>query len=230
VAKGLTAGDKLLIVACEIHRCGKKRFSAEDLVVAAWERFPETFGLQGYLDEQGKPLFPNSNRVYAEIMGSKPLRKQGLLEKVGNKMYKLTEAGRVRGSRAGKTDSTGSAKKWVLGREHVEQIRRLFESKAAQKLREGDMEDVSFFDACGFWGISPRSRAKEMWSRFADIETILRMGLDTLGGRDGATAAHGANAYTGDDLRSLREFHELLQRKFGDELEVITKRHDERKF
>jgi hypothetical protein len=228
--KRLSIADKLLLAALDIEKGGKGVFSAEDLVVSAWRRFPDAFGLQGYLDEHGKPLFPNSNRVYAEIMGSKPLRKQGMLQKVGNKMYKLTEAGRARGLRVGKTDLTSSAEKWALGREHIEQIRRLFESKAAQKLREGDVEDVSFFDACGFWGISPRSRAKEMWSRFADIETLLKMGLDTLGGRGGASAVHGANAYTADDLRSLREFHELLQRKFGDELEVIKKRHDERKF
>ena len=89
----LSIADKLLIAALDIEKAGKKEFSAEDLVVSAWKKFPDAFGLQGYLDENGKSIYPNSNRVYAEIMGSKPLRKRGLFQKVGNKMYKLTEAG-----------------------------------------------------------------------------------------------------------------------------------------
>ncbi len=229
MGKGLNIAEKLLVAASEIEENGKGLFSAEDLVVAAWKKFPDAFGLQGYLDGQGNPIYPNSNRVYAEIMGSKPLRKQGLLQKVGNKMYKLTEAGRARARGARSTNSGPFTQKLTLGREQVDQIRHLFESKAAQKMREGKLEDITFFDACGFWGISPRSGAKDLWSRFAEVQTIVEQGLSTLKSSCAVSIIHGSNPYTADDLQTLQKLHKFLEEKFAEELIVIKKRNDERK-
>src|SRR5262245_26355120 len=93
MAMDLKVHEKLLLAAADLTDEGKQTFSAEDLVVAAWRRDPNTFGLAGYLDGDGRPLYPNSNRVFAEIMGSKPIRAQGLLMKSGTKMFRLTEAG-----------------------------------------------------------------------------------------------------------------------------------------
>lgn len=63
--------EKLLIAAFELEEKGHKPFSAEDIVVASWQKFPDAFGLAGYQDR-----YPDSNRVFAEIMGSKPIRKK----------------------------------------------------------------------------------------------------------------------------------------------------------
>src|SRR3954470_19103153 len=92
----ITVHEKLLLAATELENSGSKTFTAEDLVVAAWRLDPETFGLAGHLDDKGRPAFPNSNRVFVEIMGSKPIRKQGLLAKSGTKTFRLTESGRQR--------------------------------------------------------------------------------------------------------------------------------------
>jgi len=229
MTSGLRVAEKLILVAFEIEMSGKKRFSAEDLVVSAWKKFPNAFGLQGYLDEQGKAIYPNSNRVYAEIMGSKPLRKQGLLQKVGNKMYRLTEAGRIRARSVASVPCDKTPEKWLLAREKVDQIRRLFESKAAQKMRSRNMEDISFFDACGFWGISARSGAKELWSRFAHIKAVLDDAHKALGSRSVVSSKHGAIPYTAQDLRGLYDLHVSLEEKFAKEIEIIDKRRDERK-
>ena len=161
MVRRISIADKLLLAALEIEK-NKKRFSAEDLVVMAWKHFPRDFGLQGYLDDSGNPIYPNSNRIYAEIMGSKPLRKQGLLRKVGNKIYELTEAGRSKAQQISSIQINGSPSKLALAREIVEQIIKLFESKTVQKYRSGEKDQISFFDACGFWGITPRSNAKEL--------------------------------------------------------------------
>lgn len=225
----LSIADKLLIAALEIEKSGKGEFSAEDLVVSAWKKFPDAFGLQGYSDEQGKAIYPDSNRVYAEIMGSKPLRKQGLIQKVGNKMYRLTEAGRIRGSSVADLRTDRSPEKWSLAREKVDQIRHLFDSKAAQKMRSGNLEEVSFFDACGFWGISPRSGAKDLWSRFAHIEAVLDAGKRALGSRGVVSSKHGTAPYSEEDLKNLCRLHEILQEKFAKDIEFIKNRTDERK-
>lgn len=225
----LGIADKLLIAALEIENSGKTQFSAEDLVVFAWKKFPEAFGLKGYADDEGKPLYPDSNRVYAEIMGSKPIRKQGLLKKVGSKLYRLTEAGRNRAvSALGQRDSI-LPRKWALAREDQVALRRIFESRAVAKIRNGKDDEVSFFDACGFWGIGPRSNAKDLWDRFAQLEGVLSRSLEAIGSSGSATSKHGGTPYTKEELLQIQNVHELLQDKFAADLEFIRNRTDERK-
>ena len=93
VSHGLSVSDKLLLAAHGIGGDVRRTFTAEELVVAAWRRFPDVFGLAGHPDERGLPLYPDSNRVFAETMGCKPIRKKGYLVKTGAKTYRLTEAG-----------------------------------------------------------------------------------------------------------------------------------------
>jgi hypothetical protein len=224
VLKSLSIHDKLLIIALSIEESGKSPFSAEDLVVEAWKKYPEPFGLAGYNDKDGKPLYPNSNRVLAEIMGSKPLRKNGLVRKVGSKIYQLTEAGRSRAKSLVAVPSEGEPTKWALSREHVAFILRLFESKAASKFREGQKEDISFFEACGFWGISAASDAKQLWSRFAEIDSILKSAGDAFRGKKEVSMRHGAEAFSINDLRALMELHCFLRERFKTEISHIEGR------
>jgi hypothetical protein len=225
---GLSIQDKLLIAALALEAAGRQSFSAEDLVVMAWQRYPEAFGLAGYTDQGGHPLYPNSNRVYAEIMGSKPIRKNGWLQKVGSKMYRLTEAGRSRARSVSGAPDSGIAEKWMLAREQVDFIRKLFDSRAATKFRAGQMEDISFFDACGFWGISAGSNAKDMWSRFAEIETILAAASESFSSRHTVRLRHGAEPFSVTDMKSLKEAHAFLQDRFKSDIDHIGARTDER--
>src|SRR5437879_2677006 len=84
-----TASEKILLAAYQLEERGQSPFSAENLIVAAWQDYPKTFGLKGY-DEQ----FPDSNRVLSCIMGEKGLTKRGWLAKMGQKLYSLTRDGR----------------------------------------------------------------------------------------------------------------------------------------
>ena len=225
---GMSIQDKLLVSAFALESEGRLRFSAENLVVMAWKKYPEAFGLAGYTDKQGRPIYPNSNRVYAEIMGSKPLRKKGLLRKVGSKMYQLTEAGRSQARSISGVSSTDSVEKWTIARERIDFIRRLFDSRAAAKFRADQREDISFFDACGFWGISAGSNAKDLWSRFADIETILAAAAESLSSRDTVRFKHGAEQFAAGDVEALRDIHAFLQERFESEIDRIKARTDER--
>ena len=83
-------------------------------------------------------------------------------------------------------------------------IRRLFDSRASVKFRSGRREEVSFFDACLFWGINAGSNAKELRSRFADIKTIL--------------------AEPDATVRTLREIHAFLKKRFASEINYINRR------
>src|ERR1700689_3173266 len=84
-----TVPEKILLAAFQLEEQGQSPFSAEALVVAAWQKFPRTFGLKGYSD-----LYPDSNKVLTSIMGEKGLARRGWLVKMGQKLYNLTRDGR----------------------------------------------------------------------------------------------------------------------------------------
>jgi len=233
VKASLGISDKLLLAAYKLENTGKIRFSAEDLVVTSWKMFPDAFGLKGYSDTSGRALYPDSNRVYVEIMGSKPLRKKGLLKKVGEKLYQLTDAGRTRvrsiSQNTDKISEDKSRSKSTLARGKAHELIQLFESRAAKKNRRGDREDISFYDACGFWGISPRSNAKDLWTSFSHVEDILKSASENLGTNKSASARHGGIPYTSDDIVTLEVLHKTMKEKFSNELQIIKNRIDERK-
>ena len=84
-----TVPEKILMAAFHLEERGESPFSAEALIVTAWEKFPRTFGLKGYTDQ-----YPDSNKVLSSIMGVKGLARRGWLIKMGAKMYALTRDGR----------------------------------------------------------------------------------------------------------------------------------------
>lgn len=223
----LSVTDKLLIAAYELEEKGKHPFSAEDLVVGAWSRFPDVFGLSGYQDQQGRPIYPDSNRVFAEIMGAKPVRKRGYLRKVGSKMYQLTEAGREQARLILKREESGAGK-FLLGREVRREIRKLLTSRAAGKFRNSRAEDITFSDACSFWGISPSSSAIQLEGRLSNFERIIDGASEAIGPK-GVAFEHGGTVFGSEDLGILRKVHQELKERFKQEIDLIQRRTDERR-
>lgn len=224
--------QKLLISAYDLEESGKKPFSAEDLVVRAWKFFPDTFGLGGYRDGNGILCHPDSNRVFAEIMGSKPIRKKGFLKKVGVKRYQLTAAGvenaRMISSRFyDSSDQEPDIGKTGLSRETKQQLKRLFSSKAVEKYKEKRVDDITFYDACAFWGISPRSSAIQLEGGISNLGNVVESALRDSKGKK-LTLEHGGFPYTNKHLEELLHVHNEIQAKFQKQLDIIKKRTDER--
>lgn len=224
----LSIPEKLLIAAYALEESGHRPFSAENLVVSAWQKFPDAFGLAGYRDDNGQMSYPDSNRVFAEIMGSKPIRKRGLLVKVGSKMYQLTEAGREHARLIAKRSGESHIEKASLPRDIEQELKRLFVSKAVGKIRNERITDLTFYDACSFWGISPRSSAIELEGRISNFKKIVETARNVIKGKT-ATFEHGGYAFGPNDLDTLLKVHEELLRRFQAEIEIIRKRTDERK-
>jgi hypothetical protein len=85
-----TVPEKILLAANQLEESGQTPFSAEALIVMAWQKYPRTFGLKGFVE-----LYPDSNKILASIMGEKGLARRGWLVKTGLKMYALTKDGLV---------------------------------------------------------------------------------------------------------------------------------------
>jgi len=223
----LSISEKLILAAYDLEESGRRPFSAEDLVVSAWRKFPDAFGLAGYRDNDGRLSYPDSNRVFAEIMGSKPIRKQGLLTKVGIKMYQLTEAGREHARLLSSRMSEASIEKAALSRDIKQELKRLFTSKALEKIKNNRLADLTFYDACAFWGISPRSSAIELEGRIANFKKITEVARKVVQ-KSLATFEHGGYTFGSQDLDALLEVHEKLLQRFQEEIQIIKKRTDER--
>ncbi len=196
-------------------------------MVTAWQKFPDAFGLAGYRGGEGRLSFPDSNRIFAEIMGSKPIRKRGLLEKVGSKMYQLTEAGRDHARLLSNRAKGSKVEKAALARETEQELKRLFASKAVEKFKNNRAGDITFYDACAFWRVSPRSSAIELEGRFANLESVVGAARKVVKERT-STFEHGGPAFGRADLDVLLDLHRGLQESFQEEIRIIRKRTDER--
>lgn len=223
---GLSITDKLLLAAFDLEQRGHCPFSAEDLVVSAWQKFPDAFGLAGHRGDKGQLCYPDSNRVFAEIMGSKPIRKRGLLRKVATKMYQLTEGGREHAGLLLRRTGESRVEKAGLSREMEQQLKRLLCSKAGEKFRNRRLDDITFYDACIFWGISPRSSAIELEVRIANLKHAVESARNVAQEKM-VTFEHGGHAYSSRDLDTLLEVHEDLLERFAEQIAVIKTRTKE---
>ncbi|MCH7878457.1 MAG: hypothetical protein IH914_03970 [candidate division Zixibacteria bacterium] len=186
--------------------------------MAAWEMFPDTFGLKGF-------NHPDSNRVFAEIMGSKPIRKKGLLQKVGEKMYTLTELGKSVGAGFNE-DNTQT--KLDASRQVVAQLKKIMSSVALKKYKAARESDITFSDVFAFLSIAPSSSAIELKGKEENLLGILRLVSSQLGS-DGSSIVHGGTPILQQDIETIKSLFRDVQNEFKEELEIIRQRKHERK-
>jgi hypothetical protein len=214
-----TIPDKLLVAAAKLHQEGKDQFSAEELVVMSWKMFPDAFGLKGF-------QHPDSNRVFAEIMGSKPIRKRGYLEKIGTKLYRLTDLGKST-SVVLSADDTSGTRKIGSDRKSTVWIRKLLTNNAVIKFG-GDREgDITFSDACSFLSITPGSSAIELEGRIRNITGLIGL-LEQEMSKGDTVFVHGGKPITREDWTAISSTLELVLEKFSKQFDTIRKRTDER--
>ena len=222
-----TVDDKLLIAALSLNPEG---FYIEDLVVAAWSSFPDTFGLKGHVGDDGKPLYPDSNRVAAAIMGkSPPLRKKGHLEKIGQRLYMLTPSGVEYAKFIQGVKKKEQVRRSSMPRDIQKHFMRFYNSRAMLKSKTNDQGSVTFFDACMFWGVSAGSSAVELEGKFSNLESVLNS-VEEFVGDDKIVfdLRRGSAEITKSDVAAVRDLHLDMKKIFTDEIAVISLRTDER--
>jgi hypothetical protein len=214
-----TVPEKILLAAFGLEQDGQSPFSAEALVVAAWQKYPRTFGLKGY-DER----FPDSNKVLASIMGEKGLARRGWLAKMGQKLYALTREGReaVRRLQKGDAEPPPPSAPVKLARDHDRMLQNLFAATAYEKFRTGRQDELKFADACRFWDITENltgdaldARLDLLGAALADAEAQVGAGSAVLGNGRSVTAA---------DLGLLADIHRHLQERFARHLTLLRNR------
>jgi hypothetical protein len=216
-----TVPEKILLAAFQLEEQGQSPFSAEALIVAAWQKYPRTFGLKGY-DEQ----YPDSNKVLASIMGEKGLTRRGWLSKPGQKLYSLTHDGRrvVRRLLHGddQPETVRKDRPVKLSKDHDKLMQGLFVTSAYEKFREGRQQELTFADACRFWSITENLTGEALDGRLDHLRAALaeierQIGLSSANLTDG-------HSITLDDIGQLCDIHNHLLQRFGRHLTLLRNR------
>jgi hypothetical protein len=226
VNRGLSIIDRILLAAADLARKAET-FTAEDLVVRAWEMYPEHFGLQKYADKH-----PDSNRILTKIMGSGGLRGKGWLTKVGAKRYRVTDVGLLAADRLREVtaplEGTEKGRLAQIERQFVFVLQRMLRSVAFEKYRAGQV--LTFSDVCAFWNISPRSTANQLTRRTTQTDTAIALALKQLesGGKEAVVLPGTQDPVEARDLQRLRALSDDIRVQFSKEISVILGRTDER--
>ena len=214
-----TVPEKILLASLHLEEQGQSPFSAEALIVAAWQQYPKTFGLKGYTDQ-----YPDSNKVLSSIMGVRGLAGRGWLAKVGQKLYTLTRDGRqvVRRLQQGGDTPAPAVVTQKVSAEQEQLLSRLWTTTAVEKWQEGRKPDLTFSDACGFWDITEsmrgsivNARLDQLRAGFADLTQLLTGGDATL--RNGRCLVM-------EDVQHLRDLDNYLMERFARHLSLLRSR------
>jgi hypothetical protein len=214
-----TVPEKILLAADQLEKQGQSPFSAEALIVASWQQYPRTFGLKGFTD-----AYPDSNKVLSSIMGEKGLARRGWLVKMGQKLYALTREGRqvVRRLRNEDAEPEPPAALVQLTREQEKFVLALLDSTAVQKFEENRKMELTFADACRFWGITENLRGEVLDTRLTQFETNLS-DLDRALASADAELSNG-RALSAGDVRVVTNIHRHMEDRFSRHLSLLRTR------
>jgi hypothetical protein len=216
----LTLSEMILLAAHKLQEHGQSPFSAEDLIVASWKQFPRAFGLKGYAEQH-----PDSNRVLSSIMGERGLARKGWLQKEGQKLYSLSKEG-LRICRRLSEGSAAEADEEVddtptLPREQEKLLISLLDSSGHEKLKKNKAHDLSFADACRFWGLADHLPAEAIDSRLELVQRALDH-AEKMSAKGSVRVGH--RDISRSEMEMLRDTNEHLQERFSRHLSLLRSR------
>jgi hypothetical protein len=214
-----TVPEKILLAAEVLEKQGQSPFTAEMLIVASWQKFPSTFGLKGFTEK-----YPDSNKILSSIMGEKGLARRGWLVKMGQKLYAMTREGRnvVRRVMQQDEEPAPNAEAARLSREHERFLKVLFDSSAVQKFEDNRKHELSFADACRFWGVTENMKGDQLDKRLEDMDHTLAELDRVLADVDAETT--GGRTVSAGDIRVMTNIHRYMEDRFERHLNLLRKR------
>ncbi len=219
-----TVPEKILLAAFQLEQQSQSPFSAEALIVVVWQKFPKSFGLKGFAE-----LYPDSNKVLSSIMGEKGLARRGWLAKEGQKLYSLTRDGRqavkaLLQEEEAPPPPVRTPPKGKLGRDQEKLVLSMLDASALEKYQQGLKLDLTFADACRFWGITENLRGEALDDRIDQLREQL-VDLNRIIGVKGVDLPNGRHI-SQEDLELIQEVDEYLTERFGRHLTLLRARAD----
>lgn len=214
-----TVPEKILLAAETLEKQGQSPFTAEALIVASWQRFPGTFGLKGFAEK-----YPDSNKILSSIMGEKGLARRGWLVKMGQKLYAMTREGRnvVRRVMLQEEEPAPAGVATRLNRDYERFLKVLFDSSAVQKFEDNRKHELSFADACRFWGVTENMKGDQLDKRLEDVHKTLAELDRVLADVDAETST--GRVVSAGDIRVMTNIHRYMEDRFDRHLNLLRKR------
>ena len=213
--------EKILIAGVQLERLGESPFSAETLVRCAWLLFPTTFGLKGY---EGK--YPDSNKVFANLSDtSGPVKKRAWLARIRPKTYAVTKEGHALFTRLSAHDGAATppaTPTGIVSKAQDTLLQELFASTARKKVREKQKNDLSFVDACKFWGIEQGMDAEALDARIDHVRRQLAA-IEKVVDQSAVVLADG-HSISAEAIQELLETHDHLEGRFSRHLTLMRTR------
>jgi hypothetical protein len=216
--KGMGLKPQILLAALDCSGGDmKKSFTAEDMLLRAWERNKSAWGLRGHENEH-----PDSEKIFKELnsRGSSGLVGQGLLEQVSPLVFRLTPAGLAAASELKPDDIKVRDK---ASRVLQDQIKSILGHPVFRAWLEDPATPKSFHKVGGFWGIAPGTPPRVARERVAFIEVTLRAAEGLLVARDVQTISdeRGRALFDHQDIQRCLEFQRTMKERFAKELQRL---------
>src|SRR5205085_12573340 len=109
-----------------------------------------------------------------------------------------------------------------LGRDQEKFLLGLFSTTAAEMFQEGRKQELTFADACRFWGITENQHGEALDARLTRLRASLGE-IDRVIGTGNATLSNGRSVST-DDLGQLCDVHAYLEERFARHLTLLRNR------
>jgi len=154
--------DKIILAMYDLASGTSKPLKYEDIVVKAFELYPQDFGLRGYSH------FPDSSDIHKPLYG--PLKRAGYVL-AGNKQFRLTAKGVERGKLLS-SEGKGELKKTSqrLSRDKEAELQRILQTEALQLFLEGKGDKVLDTDFYSYLGVTVRTERNEFLGRLSTVE------------------------------------------------------------
>ena len=190
--KGIPKLQKILSVMFDLSKGESKPLQYEDIVVTAFQRYPEDFQLRGY------PQYPDSSDIHKPLYS---MKRNGLV-RTANKSFLLTPRGLdVARSLLGISETARDR----LTKPEENEITRILKSQAFHLFQEGQTSRILDTDFYEYLGVSVRTAKSDFLGRLATVEQ--------------AVNAH--RSKRNDNVsEALVKLHEWIVIRFKDEIQA----------
>lgn len=213
---GLKPQVLLAAIACSNGDL-RTTFTAEDLLIRAWERNKAAWGLRGYEDQH-----PDPEKIYKELnrRGRSGLVGLGLLEQVSALVFRLTPAGLAAASELDPDDMKIREK---ASRELQQQIKGILGHAVFRTWLEDSSTPKSFHKAGAFWGIAPGTPPRVTRERVAFVDVTLEAAERLLSERNVETISdeRGQPLFDRLDIQRCQDFQRAMKERFAKELQRL---------
>ena len=158
--KPISKPQKILSVMFDLSKGESKPLLYVDIVVSAFQRYPEDFQLRGY------PQYPDSSDIHKPLYSMK----QDGLVRSANKSFLLTPRGL---DVARNLIGTADAQRDRLTKQEEKEVNRIVQSQAFRLFQEGEAARILDTDLYEYFGVSVRTPKSEFLGRVNTVEQAI---------------------------------------------------------